>query len=123
MKTSIILALFLSLSFCAPQAHAQMVKKQRRTSTSISLTDTNAIQAAESSGMQQNGIASSAPGDPYNVNHPFFQGSQRWSSKDSLYTHGDFPWALVSQHPEDFTFDPTTGKWEVSSTANLGKSR
>lgn len=68
-------------------------------------------------------ITGAAPGDPYNLHHPFFKGTGRWSSADSLYKHGDFPWALISQHPNDFRFNASTGKWEVTNTADLQKSR
>ena len=36
-------------------------------------------------------VTGSAPGDPYNLNHPYFQGDPRWTDANELYTHGDFP--------------------------------
>ncbi|HZK76699.1 MAG TPA: hypothetical protein VFD13_07300 [Candidatus Kapabacteria bacterium] len=127
MKTSILLAIVISFSILAPSAQAQHAKKHSMRRTT-STTDSTAIQAAESSslspaGAEVSGVTGSAPGDPYNLAHPYFQGEPRWSDVNQLYLHGDFPWALVSKHPEDFQFNTSSSKWETTSTANLGKSK
>jgi hypothetical protein len=56
------------------------------------------------------------------MNHPYFNGEARWTNVDSLYKHGDFPWALVSKNPDNFRFNSTTGNWEMLQTENLGKT-
>ncbi len=128
MKFSIAFALLISIflvSPATPTAQAQHRQRMRKSShTLIRRTNTTANGVPISSaGAEVSGITGSAPGDPFNIAHPFFNGSSRWSDKDTMYEHGDFPWALVSQHPNDFSFDPSTGKWQVTSTADLQKSR
>jgi hypothetical protein len=124
MKISIAIAIVISIFMLAPSAQAQHAKKHYMRRSTMT-TDTTAMQSTESGsvGAEVSGITGSAPGDPYNLNHPFFQGTERWSNADTLYKHGDFPWALVSQHPEDFRFNASTGQWEISNTANLGKTK
>ncbi|SRR5581483_1524431 len=125
MKISIAFAVILSLFVLAPSAHAQHMKKRHRTTTSVS-TDTmgtvNGVPVS-SAGAEVSGVTGAAPGDPYNLAHPYFQGDPRWSNPDQLYMHGDFPWAMVQQHPDDFQFNAATGKWEISSTATVGKTK
>jgi hypothetical protein len=124
MKISIAIAIVISIFMLAPSAQAQHAKKHSMRRSTMT-TDTTAMQSTESGsvGAEVSGITGSAPGDPYNLNHPFFQGTERWSNADTLYKHGDFPWALVSQHPEDFRYNASTGQWEISNTANLGKTK
>jgi len=74
-------------------------------------------------GAEVSGITGSAPGDPYNLNHPYFNGDARWSHPDTMYKHGDFPWAMVADHPESFRFNAESGQWEVIGThSSLGKT-
>ena len=122
MRTSIILAIAIFFFAQTSPVQAQHIKKHymRHRTTSMDRSDTSRMSSA---GAEVSGITGSAPGDPYNLNHPFFKGSPRWTSADSLYRHGDFPWALVSQHPEDFQFDDSSGQWQISNMANLGRTR
>ncbi|HEY3875017.1 MAG TPA: hypothetical protein VGM92_06045 [Candidatus Kapabacteria bacterium] len=131
MKMILALAIFLSLAFLTPDLHAQVAKKKThvRHSSITTSTNPNALGITpngvpiSSAGAEVSGITGSAPGDPYNLAHPYFQGDARWSDPQQLYTHGDFPWALVSKNPDAFNFNASTGHWEVSSTASMGKSK
>ncbi|HEX5316237.1 MAG TPA: hypothetical protein VFX22_06250 [Candidatus Kapabacteria bacterium] len=125
MKISIAIAIVISLFLLAPSAQAQHAKKHsiHRTTSSMIRSDTSGGVPVSPVGAEVSGVTGSAPGDPYNLAHPYFQGDSRWSEPSQLYMHGDFPWALVSKHPEDFQFNASTGQWEVSSTANLGKTK
>src|SRR5258708_843727 len=128
MKNFIAIAAIISLTFLAPVSHGQSAKpakhhRSRTTTTRMTTTtDTTILESTQSSpvGAEVSGITGSAPGDPYNLNHPYFQGDPRWTDVSQLYMHGDFPWALVQQHPEDFRFDAETGQWQVLNAANLG---
>src|SRR5579883_989586 len=130
MKIFIAIAAIVSLSFLTPSAHAQSAKPMKRhhrmrstmmqSSDSTTMMESNESSQSSPVGAEVSGITGAAPGDPYNLNHPYFQGDPRWSDADQLYMHGDFPWALVQQHPEAFRFNAETGKWEMLNTANLG---
>src|SRR5438046_1203345 len=81
MKTLIVLAAIISLSFSTPVSHAQSAKPAKhhhrsRTTTMTTTTDTTIMESTTSSpvGAEVSGITGSAPGDPYNLNHPYFQG-------------------------------------------------
>ncbi|HET6401942.1 MAG TPA: hypothetical protein VFH95_11155 [Candidatus Kapabacteria bacterium] len=125
MKISIAIAIVISLFMLAPSAQAQHAKKHymHRTVTTVRQSDTTGGVPISSAGAEVSGVTGSAPGDPYNLAHPYFQGDPRWTDANQLYMHGDFPWALVSQHPDNFRFNASSGQWEVSSTANLGKTK
>ena len=138
MKIILALVLCCSLGFLAPNVHAQVAKKKSRirhssimksSSSSTSLPGTSSLGTMNngvpisSAGAEVSGVTGSAPGDPYNLAHPYFNGDPRWSDDQQLYMHGDFPWAMVSKNPGAFSFNSSTGKWEVSSTATLGKTK
>ena len=130
MKISIVFALLLSLFLLAPitpTAHAQHRQRihLRKRTNSLMMNDSTTSNGVpiSSAGTEVSGVTGSAPGDPYNIAHPFFNGNSRWSDADTMYKHGDFPWALVSQHPNDFQFDAASGKWQVINSADLQKSR
>jgi hypothetical protein len=90
--------------------HSSATSKMSRTSS-----DTDADMSAD------NPVHSENPGDPLYLNHPYFNGEARWTDVDSLYKHGDFPWALVSKNPENFRFDAASGSWQTNAP-NLGKT-
>lgn len=99
------------------------MKKQKKPAAAVmhkATEDRSDMDDPETTGT--NPVRSENPDDPLYLNHPYFNGEPRWSHADSLYKHGDFPWALVSKNPENFRFNPETGMWETLQTPNLGKS-
>ena len=99
--------------------HAKTMQKTNRTNVN---TTENGVPIS-SAGAEVSGVTGSAPGDPYNLAHPYFNGSSRWTDPDTLYKHGDFPWAMISKHPENFNFNASTGQWEIVNGTELGSGR
>src|ERR1051325_3794251 len=79
---------------------AKTMQKKTKSSSSVGKTE-NGV-SVSSAGAEVSGVTGAAPGDPYNLAHPYFNGDPRWTHADSLYKHGDFPWAMVQQNPENF---------------------
>lgn len=80
---------------------------------------------SENSAMEaagDNPVHSETTDDRLYLNHPYFNGEPRWTHVDSLYTHGDFPWALVSKNPDNFRFNPQSGQWEMLQPPSMGKT-
>jgi hypothetical protein len=125
----ILIASALLFFFAATTTvNAQQVTKKHHAKTMLKTNKTDMNTTDEgvpvsSAGAEVSGVTGSAPGDPYNLAHPFFNGDARWSHPDTLYKHGDFPWAMVSKHPENFNFNAATGQWEVVNRASMGSSR
>jgi hypothetical protein len=105
------------------QHRAKTMLKTNRTTTTSDVDRTDNGVPVSSAGAEVSGVTGSAPGDPYNLAHPYFNGEPRWSHPDTLYKHGDFPWAMVAKHPENFNFNAATGQWEVVNGASMGSSR
>ena len=91
------------------------IKHKRMKKTSMVQSDTSMNVSSSAMSGEMN-----ASGDPNYLNHPYFNGESRWTSADSLYTHGDFPWALMQQHPDNFHFDAASGQWQMLNTETLG---
>jgi hypothetical protein len=106
------------------QTSKSTTKKKTTTKTTTRISSSNA-QPSSAVGAEVSGITGSAPGDPYNLNHPYFNGDARWSHPDTMYAHGDFPWAMVADHPENFRFNPDSGRWEIIGTPppSMGTSK
>ncbi|MDP4199604.1 MAG: hypothetical protein Q8922_13655 [Bacteroidota bacterium] len=119
----LLIASALLLSFFAMNTYAQSypsaIKKHHKIKTMLKTTTTTEPQTS-SAGAEVSGVTASVPGDPYNLAHPFFNGDERWTNADTLYKHGDFPWALVQQHPESFRFNTESGQWETTNTSGMG---
>ena len=118
MKNIILYAVLTSFIFIGSTTFAQTAKpiKHKRTKkTSMMQSDTSMNISSNAMGETMN-----ASGDPNYLNHPYFNGEPRWTNVDSLYTHGDFPWALIQQHPDNFRFDAASGQWQMLNTGNLG---
>jgi hypothetical protein len=130
MKTAIIalsLAVLLSIGSeasaqKAASSKAKVTKQKKPAAAAVkkAADEQNDMEDAASTGV--NPVRSENPDDPLYMNHPYFNGEPRWSHVDSLYKHGDFPWAMVNKNPENFRFNPETGMWEMLQTPNLGKS-
>ena len=122
MKLLLATALFC---FCASTTFAQAssddqsgtsMKAGKKHHRMTKMSTTQSQPPSGEVGAEVSGITGSAPGDPYNVNHPFFNGEARWSNADTLYKHGDFPWAMVAEHPDNFRFNAESGQWEMIGT-------
>jgi hypothetical protein len=132
MNKAIVATLFAALLLLGSNVSAQTTKKnskvvskaksgQAQTTMKPKATPMGENEDAETTGV--NPVRSENPDDPLYMNHPYFNGEARWSHADSLYKHGDFPWAMVSGHPDNFRFNPDTGMWEVLNTPNLGTAK
>lgn len=132
----ILIASALLFFFTVTATHAQnagaskhhrartMLKTNKSVNTnSMEMNTTDNGVPVSSAGAEVSGVTGSAPGDPYNLAHPYFNGDARWTHADSLYKHGDFPWAMVQQHPENFRFDAASGQWEVINAPTMGSSK
>ena len=117
MKNILLYAVLSSFIFIGSTAFAQSTKpvkhKQTKKTTMIQ-RDTSMNMSSDAMGQTMSST------DPNYLNHPYFNGEPRWTNVDSLYTHGDFPWALIQQHPDNFRFDEASGQWQMLSTENLG---
>lgn len=128
MKKALLAALFTALLFAfSTPASAQtsktkkMTPKKKSSSVKASTRATRTMDADDAA-MTDNPVHSENTTDPLYLNHPYFNGEPRWTDADSLYKHGDFPWALVSKNPDNFRFNSATGNWEMRQTENLGKA-
>jgi hypothetical protein len=121
-----LLVCFASSTMLTSPTFAQSAKPTKKKITKTvqkTSSETTATPRVSSAGAEVSGVTGSASGDPYNLNHPFFNGDARWSHPDTMYAHGDFPWAMVADHPDNFRFNPESGQWEViGNPSSMGKT-
>jgi hypothetical protein len=130
MKKTLMAAVVASfMLFGAATSDAQVKKPVAKKKTTVTKSTTRSTVSsvgsegnAPENGKSEAQMQAETSGDPLYMNHPYFNGEERWSHPDTLYKHGDFPWAMVNQHPENFRFNPQSGQWEMLNTPNMGNS-
>jgi hypothetical protein len=116
----VVAAVFL---FVGTTSYGQSARKHTRRKNTMMIRDTSMSNMSNenipSNGMSESENLERSAGDPNYLNHPYFNGEPRWTDVDSLYKHGDFPWAYMKDHPDNFRFDAASGNWQTN-TNNLG---
>src|SRR3954468_10880597 len=122
MKRTILAAVmagFLFFGSASVDAQTKKPMKSKKSTTATTKTSGSTVSSVGSEGnappdgKSEAQMQAETAGDPLYLNHPYFNGEPRWSHPDSLYKHGDFPYALMQQHPERFRFNTDSGQWEM----------